>query len=62
MMVEQIGMVNGEKSSKMTPIGRVGANISASATMALRDKLAEYLISDAGAVSWQMAYVNRGRF
>ncbi|CAH1998036.1 unnamed protein product [Acanthoscelides obtectus] len=40
-----------QNDTNLTPIGRVGANISASATMALRDMLAEYLIPDAGAVS-----------
>lgn len=60
--------INGEwreitKSDKnLTPVGRMGSNIAPSSICGLRDNLADYLITPAGSVPWQFAYVNRGKY
>lgn len=47
--------------NNLTTVGRMGSNVSAKQITTLRDNLAEYLVSDAGAVAWQLNYVRRGR-
>lgn len=42
-------------------IGRMGANNATRQNITLRDSLADYLYSPEGAVSWQKAYITRGR-
>ncbi|KAJ4436406.1 hypothetical protein ANN_19038 [Periplaneta americana] len=42
-------------------VGRMGSNIATQAIYKLRDNLADYLVSDAGAISYQHGYVNNGR-
>lgn len=51
-----------KNDSHLTSIGRVGSNVAANYVIELRDQLADYLISDAGAVQWQLTYANRGKF
>lgn len=45
----------------LTSVGRTGSNIAPAISYGQRDNLADYLMTPAGSVPWQLFYVNRGK-